>query len=165
MALICSLSFFLDFREKKKKTNTKPNQTKSHKERAFLKMSNNFFPIVREIFMRAQFRRSLIKNGSFVGKLELAGYCLVIRNIYMHFKLFKGKHWKKEIKKYQKCISSQKAFLCFLFRDIINSPVTQAARPHNWRMQEPGQIQEFSNHVLQLIVHFITASYNFFHRG
>lgn len=44
----------------------------------------------------------------------------------------------------QKCISSQKAFPWFLFRDIMNTPVIQAARPHYQRMKDPGQRWEFS---------------------
>lgn len=48
---------------------------------------------------RAQFRWSLIKNGSFVGKLKLADCCLIIRNIYMHLKLFKRETLEERIKK------------------------------------------------------------------
>jgi len=41
----------------------------------------------------------VIKNGSFVGKLELADYCLIIRNIYMHLKLCKRETLEERIKK------------------------------------------------------------------
>lgn len=38
-----------------------------------------------------------------------------------------------------------KAFSCFLFRDLLSTPVTEAARPYNKRTKEPGQVCEFSN--------------------
>lgn len=77
----------------------------------------------------------------------------------MHLKLFKRETLEERMKKknqQQKTnkqppthVSAQKSFLCFLFRDLMNTPVIQAARPHYQRVKEPGQLQEFSNHVLQ----------------